>query len=99
EAHFRRPGDVHAYFSRQTYSTDGRGRARLDWITWAAGDTVLVPESYLVTDDRVVHRDAPDQPWRDYAGPRARQGRLSAYAGLPALLERAARAEHDSLVD
>ena len=91
EGHFRHPGDVHPYHSRQIYSTDGRGAARLDWTTWEDGDTVFVPESYLLTDGRVFHRDSPAVPWQEYQGPRARQGRLQACAGLPEALERALR--------
>src|SRR5439155_311119 len=99
EAHFRHPGDVHPYHSRQRFLSDGGDRARLDWTTWENGDTLLVPETYLLAGGRVLHRDAPNQPWRLLAGSRARQGRLLAQAGLPGPLERAIRAEHDPLAE
>ena len=60
EADYRRPGEIRTFHSEQTYSTDLRGRARLDWITWSEGDSARVPESFLVTSDSVFHRDAPD---------------------------------------
>ncbi len=95
EAHFRHPGDVHPYHSHAVYVTDAVGNARLDWTTWEAGDSVRVAETYLLTQGRVVHRDAPGQPWQEYTGSRARQARLQASAGLPAPLEIITRAEPD----
>jgi hypothetical protein len=95
EGHFRHPGDVHPYHSRQVYSTNGHGATRLDWTTWEDGDTALVPETYLLTADRVFHRDAPGEPWREIASRRKRDGQLQAVAGLPSELERVTRAEGD----
>ena len=101
EAHFRRPGDVHPYHSHQVYSTDHRGNARLDWTNWEEGDSVFVPETFLVSGGRAFHRDAPGQPWVEYTGARARDARLQACAGLPASLLRlsaAGRGERESWV-
>ena len=72
EGDYRRPGQLHVFHSRQTYLTDGHDRARLDWTTWQDGDTLLLPETYLMVGDSVFHRDAPGRPWRRFAG-RARQ--------------------------
>ncbi len=93
EAHFRHPGDVHPYHSHAAYMTDAAGNARLDWTTWEEGDSARVPETFLLTQGRVVHRDSPEQPWQEYTGARARQARLQASAGLPAPLELITRAE------
>jgi hypothetical protein len=99
EAHFRRPGEVQTYHSRQSYLTDGGDRARLDWTTWQDGDTLLVPETYLLVGDRVFHRDAPDQRWRRLGGGRGRQARVLACAGLPVPLQRVAGALGDPRVE
>jgi hypothetical protein len=98
EGHFRRPGDVHPYHSHQVYSTDGHDRARLDWTTWEESDPARITESFLIAGDRVFHRDATDKPWCVYTGVRARLGRLQVWAGLPFMLERAARSERDAKV-
>jgi len=87
EAHYRRPGEVHPYHSRQTFSTDGRGNVRYDWTTWEDGDKDIAPESFLLTGGRIFHREAPDRPWFEYSGLRARRARLQACAGLPRMLD------------
>ena len=92
EGHFRRPHDTRSYHSEAIYSADGRGRARLDWTTWADGDSARVPETYLVTGDSVFHRDAPEKPWQLLAGERRRLGRIQAEAGIPTELGRLVRA-------
>src|SRR5262245_48653306 len=56
--HARRPGDLSHYRSLQVCFTDGL-RTRLEWTAWKEGDTLRIPESFLVTPDRVFHRDAP----------------------------------------
>jgi glyoxylase-like metal-dependent hydrolase (beta-lactamase superfamily II) len=92
EAHFRRPGECHEYRSRQVFRTDGRGDARLDWFTWQPADTAPPePETILVFDHRVFHRDAPGTPWVEYSGAAARNARFQAWAGLPAILTGARR--------
>jgi hypothetical protein len=92
EAHFRRPGETRAYQSEQRFYTDGKGRARLDWSTGEEADTAWAPESYLVVGDSVYHRDAPNARWQLLRGRKAHEGRLQAYAGFPAEIERGARA-------
>lgn len=87
EGHARFPGDVRPYRSRQVFSTNARGDARVDWTTWKDGDSLIVPETYLVTNGHAFHRSAPDAPWEEYVGARARDARLQASAGLPALIE------------
>jgi glyoxylase-like metal-dependent hydrolase (beta-lactamase superfamily II) len=99
EGHFRRPGDVRVFHSRQSYFTDGGDRARLDWTTWQEGVATLGPETYLLVGDRVFHRDAPERSWREFGGDRARQMRALACAGLPLPLQRVARALGDPLVE
>ena len=88
EGHFRRPHEIRPYHSEAVYSADGRGRARVDWTTWADGDSTRVPESYLVVADRVFHRDAPEKPWQLLAGERRRLGRIQAEAGIPSEMGR-----------
>lgn len=99
EGHYRRPGDVRAYHSRQTYLTDGGDRARLDWMTWREGVPASGPESYLLVGNRVFHRETPGGRWREFGGDRARQARGLASAGLPVSLQRVVRAMGDPRVD
>ena len=98
EAHFRRPGETRPFRSEQRFYTDGRGRVRLDWSSGTESDTTWAPETYLVVDDSVYHRDAPDARWRLLAGRKEHEARLQAYAGFPAEIDRGARplkvAEH-----
>lgn len=83
EAHFRHPGDVRRYHSRELWRRDGRGRARLDWTTWEDGDTVLVPESFLLASGIVYHRDAPGAAWVRLTGNADAQARLRLAAARP----------------
>jgi len=92
EGHFRRPGECHEFLSREVFRTDARGDVRLDWTTWQAGDTATqAPETFLLHDRRVFHRDAPGEPWAEFTGGRARAARIQAVSGLPALLSQAPR--------
>lgn len=91
EGHAKRPHDIGTYHSKAVYSADGRGRVRLDWTTWAEGDSAPTPESYLVVGDSVFHRDAPGAVWKLRAGDRRRTDRLEAAAGLPQELGRVVR--------
>ena len=92
EGHYAKPGETRPYHSEQRFSTDGRGRARLDWTTWLEGDSAREPETYIVHREAVYLRRAPGTPWLRLSGERARLGRLQALAGLPAqLLEDAKR--------
>ena len=86
EAHYSRPGETRRYQSLQRFWTDGARAARLDWYTWAAGDSMGEPESYLVAGDSVFHRDAPGRRWQLLTGERAELGRLQAEAAFPELL-------------
>lgn len=88
EAHFGKPGDTRIYQSEQYYQSDGRGRVRLDWISWAEGDTVRLPETFLLIGEQLFHRSDPAAPWRLLIGERGREGRLQTLAGLPQELER-----------
>src|SRR5436309_15498231 len=45
EAHFRRPHEIRPFHSKAVYTADGRGRSRVDWTTWAEGDSAHVPET------------------------------------------------------
>jgi hypothetical protein len=82
EGHYRRPGETRRFESEQRYYTDGLGRARLDWATWAKGDTARAPESFLVIGTGVYHRDSPSSPWRSLEGVRARLARFQVEAGF-----------------
>lgn len=93
KGHYPRPGETRLYKSEATYSADGRGRARLDWITWTEGDTARTPESFLVVRDSAFHRDSPGATWELLAGDRRRVARLQAAAGIPSELGRLARSE------
>src|SRR5689334_16078429 len=88
EAHFAHPGDTHPYLSEQRYVTDGRGRVRFEWTTWAEGDTARIPETILIVAEAVYDRPDPSSRWQKLSGNRARQARLEALSGLPEDLER-----------
>ncbi len=86
--HGPRPGYSRGYHSEQHYTTDGKGRVRLDWWTWWSDkDTARVPETYLVAGDSVFHRDAPDSGWKLLSGDEARLARLETLSGLPSELK------------
>src|SRR6266850_558295 len=93
EAHFRRPHETRPFHSKAIYSADGRGRSRLDWTTWADGDSARVTETYLAVGDRVFHRNAPGERWQLLAGEKRRIGLLQAVAGMPSELGHLARTE------
>ena len=91
EGHFRRPHETRPLHSMAIYVTDGKGRSRVDWTTWAEGDSARVPETYLAVRESVFHRDAPGGAWQLLAGESRRLGRLQAVAGIPSQLGRLAR--------
>jgi hypothetical protein len=91
EAHFRRPHEVRSFHSEATYTADGHGRARLDLTQWAQGDSIRVPETFLVVGDSVFHRDESKGSWELLAGERKRVERLQTMAGIPSELGRLAR--------
>jgi hypothetical protein len=93
EGDFRRPGETRAYGSEEHFYRDRDGRFRLDWTTWAEGDTTRVPETFLLSSDSVFHRDSPSAHWVLLAGRKAHEGRLQTLAGFPAEVERMAH-EH-----
>ena len=83
EAHYRRPGETRHFHSRQVFTLDGRGNARLDWTTWAEGDTAGPPESFLIVEDKVFRRYEPGQTWLERVGEEAELVRFRVLAGLP----------------
>lgn len=91
EAHFRHPGETRSFESEQTFYRGPAGHVRLDWTTWAEGDSSRVPETYIVSGDSVFYREAPDARWQLLAGERARLGRIEALAGIPEALLSEAR--------
>ncbi len=91
EAHFKRPHEARPFHSKAIYSADGRGRLRLDWTTWADGDSAPTPETFLVRGDSVFHRDAPGATWQLLAGQRRQLARLQAAAGTAQELGRLVR--------
>ena len=93
EAHFRKPHEVRPFHSQATYSADGRGRARLDLTQWAEGDSIRVPETFLVVGDSVFHRGEPGASWELLAGERRRVERLQTMAGIPSELGRFAQSQ------
>ena len=83
EGHYERPGATRRYHSLQRFLSDARGRFRLDWVTWAAGDSAGPPETILVRGDSVFQRSDPARSWRLLTGERAVLARIQAQAGLP----------------
>jgi hypothetical protein len=86
EAHLQKPGEILRLNSRQVFTFDNRGNARLDWTIWSEKDTALVPESFLLTGGRIFHRWNPQSPWRELAGDIVEPGRLQILSGMPWLL-------------
>jgi hypothetical protein len=86
EAHFRRPGETRAYFSRRRFLMDAGSAARLDWTTWSAGDSAGEPESFLSIGTDVFHRDSPSSAWQKLGGERAELARFQIGSGLRWLL-------------
>lgn len=91
EAHFERPHAVRTYHSRDRFRLAADGSVRRDWTTWADGDSVLDPETWLIAGGRVYHRDGTAQPYRELTGDAAGDGAALACAALPWVAGRGAR--------
>lgn len=97
EAHFKRPHEIRPYQTRATYSADGRGRVRVDWVTWSGEDsTSATPETYLAAGDSIFHRSSPASTWSLLAGNERHLGWIQAAAGIPAELGRIVREQTDA---
>ena len=86
EGHYARPGDVRRFESQRRFLADGKGALRMEWATWAAGDTDRIPETVLLTRGRVYDQEAPGAPWEELAGSRAYRARLQVLSGFPTVL-------------
>ncbi len=86
EAHYKKPGEIRRFHSRQVFTFDGRGNARMDWTRWSEGDTAGPPESYLLVGNQVFHRWEPQSRWRERAGDGAVPARLQILSGMPWLI-------------
>jgi hypothetical protein len=92
EAHFRKPGEKRRYRSRRRFLSDGHGAMRLDWTTWSEGDTTATPESWLSARGTLLHRDAPDDAWREVGADKRDVALAQVLAGVPWELARRLRA-------
>ncbi|MGH8003571.1 MAG: hypothetical protein ACRECJ_02455 [Limisphaerales bacterium] len=86
EAHYKKPGEIRRFHSRQVFAFDGRGNARLDWTIWSEGDTAGAPESFLLVANKVFHRWEPKSRWRELADAGTEPARLQVLSGLPWIL-------------
>jgi hypothetical protein len=81
--HYARPGDSHRFGSIQRFMANSRGAIRLDWTTWGDGDTSRVPETFLLANGVVYHREAPNASWETLQGEPEAIARMHLLAGYP----------------
>jgi len=86
EGHGSRPGETRHYESVRELWTDGGGRFRLDWTTWAKGDSTAEPESFLMIGDDIYHRDSPTAKWKYQSGGRRDRAWFQLFAAAPWLI-------------
>ena len=86
EAHYAHPGDVMRFESMRRFLADGQGALRLEWTTWAEGDSERVPETILLARGRVYDQERPGAPWDELVGSAAERARLQVLSGFPTVL-------------
>ena len=87
EGHYPVPGETRTYRSMQEYWTDRNDNARLEWKTWAEGDSMGSPDTFLLTGEKVYRQSQPDRPWKRLDGMLGTLGRLQIMAGVPWLID------------
>lgn len=86
EGHYARPGDVMRFESRRRFLADGKGALRLEWTTWAEGDSARIPETILLARGRVYDQEHPGGPWEELVGSAAARARLQVLSGFPTVI-------------
>jgi glyoxylase-like metal-dependent hydrolase (beta-lactamase superfamily II) len=86
EGHYARPGDTMRFGSLRRFLADGHGALRLEWTTWAEGDSDRIPETILLTGGRVYNREVPGAPWEELTGSPAFRARLQVLSGFPEVI-------------
>ena len=86
EGHYARPGDVMRFESMRRFLADGKGALRLEWTTWAQGDSERIPETFLLARGRVYDQEHPGAPWQELSGSAANRARLQVLSGFPTVL-------------
>jgi hypothetical protein len=86
EGHYARPGDVMRFESMRRFLADGKGALRLEWTTWAQGDSERIPETFLLARGRVYDQERPGAPWQELSGSAANRARLQVLSGFPTVL-------------
>lgn len=86
EGHYARPGDTMRFESLRRFLADGHGALRLEWTTWAEGDSDRIPETILLTRGRVYNREVPGAPWEELTGSPAFRARLQVLSGFPEVI-------------
>lgn len=83
EGHYRRPGETRRYESIREVWTDRDDSIRLDWTTRAEGDSAAQPESFLMVNSEIYHRDSPTSPWKRLLGDRRDRAEFQIQAAAP----------------
>ena len=86
EGHYAHPGDVMRFESMRRFLADGKGALRLEWTTWAEGDSERIPETILLARGRVYDQERPGAPWDELVGSAAERARLQVLSGFPTVL-------------
>ena len=86
EGHYAHPGDVMRFESKRRFLADGKGALRLEWTTWAQGDSERIPETFLLARGRVYDQERPGAPWEELSGSAANRARLQVLSGFPTVL-------------
>jgi hypothetical protein len=86
EGHYAHPGDVMRFESKRRFLADGQGALRLEWTTWAEGDSERIPETILLARGRVYDQARPGAPWEELTGSAAERARLQVLSGFPTVL-------------
>ena len=86
EGHYARPGDVMRFESKRRFLADGKGALRLEWTTWAEGDSERIPETILLARGRVYDQEHPGGPWDELTGSAAERARLQVLSGFPTVI-------------
>jgi hypothetical protein len=72
--------------SKRRFLADGKGALRLEWTTWAKGDSERIPETFLLARGRVYDQERPGAPWQELSGSAAYRARLQVLSGFPTVL-------------
>jgi hypothetical protein len=86
EGHYAHPGDIMRFESKRRFLADGKGALRLEWTTWAKGDSERIPETFLLARGRVYDQERPGAPWEELSGSAANRARLQVLSGFPTVL-------------